>query len=106
MSEFAFQKKKEPQTKVESEEIKKIKDELEKFYSKRRMFLILGLVLIFVGIGVALIALTEIEIFITLGSMIISGGIVMFILRSALFNTRIRNRKERIAFLENENQHK
>ena len=101
MGEFAFQKDEKPEISGNSsEEIQKLENELKEFYKKRMMFLILGFVAIIVGIGVAAISFTGIEAFISLGSSIIAGGIALFILRSALFNTRIRNRRERIKYLK------
>ena len=89
--------------KVSKEELLQYNEELNKYYKYRRIFLAFGLVLLLgpiasiipvtfylVGIKNTGNLTTTISIIFTIS---IVSGIVLLILRSALFNQRIRNRK-------------
>lgn len=84
------------------EKIRQYESDLEYFKTKRKQLLILALVLLGLGIILAVILGFAVgnsaysSIAVTIPSLIISGAIVIFVLRSALYNRRIRNRKEAI----------
>lgn len=100
MGEFAFQKEKKVE-KPKNEEIEKMEQELASYYSKRRLFLLFSLLALVIGAGTFVGSVfAESSILYLLAGNLMAGGIVLLILRSALFNTRIRNRKEKIKYLE------
>ena len=93
------------------EEIYKYKKEIEYFNKQRQKFLTIGLILL--GVGLLSFIISMILLYANgdflLSSLLIYlmifldiGGIVMLILRSALYNARINNRK--IALEVNEHQ--
>lgn len=99
MVQFAFQK--EMNNEPQNNEIEKLNEELEHYYQKRKLFLFLGFMLIVLAIAVTIpLAIAGLTSLVTIPALLISSGIVLFILRGALFNTRIRNRKERIKYLQ------
>ncbi len=81
----------------------KLRDEIDYFYKRRKIFLFialgclgLGLIFFIVGIIVGSNAsnVNGYSVFVYLASLFISGFVVLMILRSALYNRRIKNRKE------------
>ena len=76
------------------DDIETINNEIKHYYSKRKLFLGLafacfGLAIVFVIIGV----FSGIQAFVTLTALAFCGMIVLFVLRGALFNRRIKARK-------------
>lgn len=97
MSDFAFQKE---EVKPKNQEIEQLEQEIAAMYRKRKKFLLFGLLLIILGVGVAIpLAFVPIEGLYIIPANMIAAGIVLLILRGALFNARIRNRKARIQAL-------
>ena len=90
--------------KYDETDVMRLKDELAYLYGKRRAFLGLGLGFLFGGVLMVIIGivlatspsgnyLSLLIILGVLGFPIFVVGIVFLILRSALFNTRINNRR-------------
>lgn len=76
------------------QDIAKYEEEIRYFYSKRRMFL--GIALGCLGLGIVLFVvgiITQVYAIVYLCALAISAFIVLMIIRGALFNRRIRNRK-------------
>ena len=88
---------------LSKEEIIKYQKEIDRMYSERKVFLALGLIclLSFIPLLIAGVA-TKDGIFVGLAFSTLPLGILFFILRSALYNTRIRNRKRLIQETKNE----
>ena len=81
------------------EELQKFREDIDRYYSQRKLFLGLGwacmgsgLLLMVISIAVAISGANTV-IFAYLSSMLLGGGIVLFILRRARYNQRIKNRK-------------
>lgn len=102
MSEFPFENN-NINVKEEGihEEIERLEYELDYFYKKRRLFLILGLLYIVLGIAsIFPLSLTGIVSLSTISALIIVGGIIFLVLRGALYNNRISSRKTRLDHLK------
>ena len=84
-------------------DIERMQNEIAQYYRGRKIFMILGWLCIAISITIVIIAgLTATEdnpktSAVVISSIIFAAGIVMFILRSALYNKRIRNRKNLIS---------
>ena len=88
-----------------TEDIEELEEEIAEFYRYRRIFLGVGWGLIGTAFIMLIYLLMYSNNFHNEGTMylleyfaffMIAGGIVMFILRSAMFNSRIKNRKRLI----------
>ena len=104
MSEFAFQKSSAPIEPVEENcEIAKLEKELEYFYKKRNTLLGIGIILLILGLAsmvpIIIFAVVYLSV---IPALIITGAIVVFVLRGALYNSRIKNRKNMIRELRRE----
>ena len=90
--------------KYDETDVMRLKDELAYLYGKRRVFLGIGLGLLFTSIlcfivmpFLAVVGISNVIplyiVLIILGTLMFVASIVILILRSALFNTRINNRR-------------
>ena len=81
------------------EELQKFREDIEYYYQKRKMFAGLGWASMGIGITFLIIAIVVAinggysGVFSYLASFSISGAVVLWILRSALYNQRIKNRR-------------
>ena len=79
-------------------DVERMQDEIAQFYKRRKVFMGLGWIFVAASITYFLIGIAtngdkENVAFVAHCSSLFAAGIVMFILRSALYNKRIRNRK-------------
>ncbi len=81
-------------------------DQIDRFYGRRGLLLGFGLPCLLIGVALVpfgILATLVFSLFIVIaysGVFLIQAGIIMLILRSALFNGRIKNRKRLIKKLE------
>lgn len=92
------------------EDLARFQEEINHFYRLRRLFLIIalsclgGALVIGLPITIAMAANNaDAAIGVYIISLFISAAIVLFIIRSALFNRRIRNRKIIISKINQQN---
>lgn len=92
------------------EDLARFQEEINHFYRLRRLFLIIALSCLGGALVIGLpitIAMAANNVDATIGvyiiSLFISAAIALFIIRSALFNRRIRNRKIIISKINQQN---
>ena len=93
-------------TKLTEYDIQVMKDEIQKYYQMRKLFLILAFVLLgggllFIIIGIVSGDPTLAYAYGYIGGILLTGMIAMFVLRSAVFNTKINNRNRAIKAYNN-----
>lgn len=85
------------------EEMIKLQNEINSMYGERKVFAIIASLLLASFLPLLILAIiTQNGVFTALASLSLFFGIVLFILRSALYNTRIRNRKRLIQETKNQ----
>lgn len=89
--------------KISKEELLQYQEDIKRYYKYRRVLLLFGLLCLFgpsvvlLNVVIIIVAMGETThpspLIVTLFTIITISGIVLLILRSALFNQKIKNRK-------------